>query len=231
MRPIHPGFVRVTHWLTALAFLALLVTGVEVILSHPRFYWGEVGNVNLAPLFTLPVPASRESVPTGYAVLPDQNGWSRSLHFLAAWLSIATGLAYVFIGWRKRHFGERLVPASADRSWSAIRASIVGHLTGGAAALGDPASYNVLQRLAYLVVVFVLFPLMIWTGLAMAPAFTAVMPISVELLGERQSARTLHFVITGALCAFVAVHLVMLAVTGFRARVRAMITGTPEASR
>src|SRR5258708_7673153 len=74
--------VRITHWITALCFFALLLSGIEVLISHPRFYWGEDGNVLMKPLFALPIPASRASVPTGYRfVLPDQNGWSRSLHF------------------------------------------------------------------------------------------------------------------------------------------------------
>ena len=71
----HTAVVRVTHWLTTLAFFALLVSGVEILISHPRFYWGEEGNVLTPPLFQLPIPASRDSVPTGYGfVLPDQNG-------------------------------------------------------------------------------------------------------------------------------------------------------------
>ncbi|MGB3630824.1 MAG: cytochrome b/b6 domain-containing protein, partial [Terracidiphilus sp.] len=74
----HSGIVRVTHWLTSVAFVALLVTGFEIVISHPRFYWGEVGNVNTKPLFVIPIPASRDTVPTGYNyVMPDQNGWSR----------------------------------------------------------------------------------------------------------------------------------------------------------
>src|ERR1041385_8710781 len=77
--PRHSAVVRVTHWITTFAFLALLLTGVEILLSHPRFYWGETGNVNTPPLFKIPVPSSRSMVPTGYGyVLPDQNGWSRS---------------------------------------------------------------------------------------------------------------------------------------------------------
>ena len=68
-------------------FLALLVSGVEILISHPRFYWGEAGNVHTPPLFKLPIPASRATVPTGYGyVLPDQNGWSRYLHFQSAWV-------------------------------------------------------------------------------------------------------------------------------------------------
>ena len=96
-------------------------------------------------------------------------------------------------------------------------------------AFGDRWSYNALQRLSYLAIVFVLFPLVIWTGLAMAPAFTAVLPWVVNVLGGRQSARTLHFVVTIALVLFTIVHVTMIILAGFRARVRAMITGEAEA--
>src|SRR6266704_1076005 len=80
--PRHASLVRVTHWIATLCFFALLVSGAEIVISHPRFYWGETGNVLTPPLFHLPIPASRATVPTGYGyVLPDQNGWSRYLHF------------------------------------------------------------------------------------------------------------------------------------------------------
>src|SRR3974377_465764 len=91
----HSVLVRVTHWITTLCFIALLVSGVEVVISHPRFYWGETGSDVTPPLFPLPIPSSRALVPTGYGyVLPDQNGWSRALHFQAAWLLVLTGLLY-----------------------------------------------------------------------------------------------------------------------------------------
>ena len=90
----HSALVRVTHWITTLCFLALLVSGVEIVISHPRFYWGETGNDLDAPLFKLPIPSSRALVPTGYGyVLPDQNGWSRYLHFQAAWVAGTDRLA------------------------------------------------------------------------------------------------------------------------------------------
>src|SRR5258706_2724977 len=83
--PRHTAVVRITHWITALSFLALLLSGIEIIISHPRFYWGETGNVLTPSLFDLPIPSSRDSVPTRYGyVLPDQNGWSRYLHFQPA---------------------------------------------------------------------------------------------------------------------------------------------------
>src|SRR2546423_15299139 len=95
----HSATVRVTHWITTLCFLALLVSGLEIVVSHPRFYWGEEGNVNTTPLFSIPIPASRKAVPTGYKyVMPDQNGWSRSLHFQTAWIVVATGLWYFAYG-------------------------------------------------------------------------------------------------------------------------------------
>jgi thiosulfate reductase cytochrome b subunit len=228
-RPRHARFVRITHWLTTIAFFALLVSGVEIVLSHPRFYWGEVGNVNTNPLFVLPLPSSRSTVPTAYSfTLQDQNGWSRYLHFQAAWLTLFVGFVYVWAGVRSGHFRRNLIPAAADRSWRALRAAIVEHLRFAATAVGDVWSYNALQRLSYLVVVFVLFPLVIWSGLAMAPAFTAVFPATVTLLGGRQSARTLHFFVTIALVVFTLVHVMMIILAGFRTRVRAMIVGATE---
>jgi cytochrome b subunit of formate dehydrogenase len=68
----HCALVRVTHWITFIAFLALLITGAEIVISHPRFYWGEEGNSLTRPLFAIPIPASRSTVPTGYGyTLPD----------------------------------------------------------------------------------------------------------------------------------------------------------------
>jgi thiosulfate reductase cytochrome b subunit len=86
-------------------------------------------------------------------------------------------------------------------------------------------SYNVLQRLAYLFVVFVLFPLVIWTGLAMSPAFVSAVPAAVTVLGGQQSARTIHFFVSLSLLLFLLVHVVMVGLAGFKSRMRAMITG------
>ena len=65
--PRHTAIVRVTHWITVISFFALLISGAEIVVSHPRFYWGEIGNVNTRPLFTIPIPSSRNTVPTGYS--------------------------------------------------------------------------------------------------------------------------------------------------------------------
>jgi thiosulfate reductase cytochrome b subunit len=177
----------VTHWITTLCFAALLVSGLEIVVSHPRFYWGETGNIHTPALFRIPIAASRSTVPTGYGyTLPDQNGWSRALHFQTAWAIVLTGLVYSASGFRRSY-------------------------------------YNPLQRLSYRIVVLVLFPLMIWTGLAMSPAIVSAFPFVVTILGGQQSARTLHFFVTILLVLFVGVHVVMVCRNGFRRLMREMI--------
>ena len=222
--------MRATHWITTLAFFALLLTGIEIVISHPRFYWGETGNSGTPVLFKIPIPSSRATVPTGYGyVLPDQNGWSRSLHFQAAWVLGLTGLVYAIFGFRNRHFRKNLLPAPADRRWSALRESLSKHLRFAPPDPADALSYNLVQRIAYLAVIFILFPLVVWTGLALSPAFDSVLPVTVTSLGGRQSARTLHFFVSGFLLAFLLVHVAMVVFAGFRTRMRAMITGLATA--
>jgi thiosulfate reductase cytochrome b subunit len=229
-QPRHSLLVRVTHWLTAIAFFALLVTGLELVVSHPRFYWGETGNVNTEPLFKIHIPSSRRLVPTGYGyMLPDQNGWSRYLHFQSAWLLVLTGLVYVGVGWSRGHFRRELFPARSDLSAKRLMNSIGEHIRFQRPGAEEAWSYNVLQRLAYLVIIFVGFPLIIWTGLAMSPSFVSVFPAAVNILGGQQSARTLHFFLTCALVLFLVVHVAMIFLAGFWSRVWAMITGRAAA--
>ena len=222
----HSALVRVTHWIITLCFFALLISGIEIVISHPRFYWGETGNVLTTPLFQIPIPSSRALVQTGYGyVLPDQNGWSRYLHFQTAWIAVLTGLLYLIYGVFSGHFRRNLFPAGADLSWRALSSDIAKHLRFRRPSESEAWSYNTLQRLTYLVVIFVLFPLVIWTGLAMSLAFVSAFPATVTLLGGQQSARTLHFFVSIALVLFLVVHVVMVCVAGFKNRMRAMITG------
>src|SRR6267143_603808 len=207
-------------------FFALLLTGIEIVISHPRFYWGETGTVLTAPLFHLPIPSSRATVPTGYGyVLPDQNGWSRALHFEAAWIAVLTGLLYVVSGLLTGHFRKNLLPSKADLSWRALLTYFTKPLRFERPSAAEASSYNGLQRLTYLFVIFVLFPLVIWSGLAMSLAFVSALPATVTVLGGQQSARTIHFFVSLALLLFLLVHVVMVCLAGFRSRIRAMITG------
>jgi thiosulfate reductase cytochrome b subunit len=228
----HSALVRVTHWIAALAFLALLLTGLEILISHPRFYWGETGNINTPPLFKIPIPSSRSSVPTGYGyVLPDQNGWSRYLHFQSAWVVVLTGLLYVIFSFFSGHLRKNLAPNGSDLSWRNFSTTIANHLRFKPPGEEEAWSYNLLQRVTYLCVIFVLFPLIIWTGLAMSPAIASVFPSAVSILGGQQSARTIHFFVTVLLFLFLVVHIMMIGLAGFWNRTRPMITGRSSTNK
>jgi Ni/Fe-hydrogenase b-type cytochrome subunit len=216
--PRHSAVVRVTHWITAIAFLALLVSGIAILLAHPRLYWGETGAREGPSLIDLPLPFVLD-IPI--------RGPGRYLHFLAAWVCVLTGLFYVLYGFFSRHFRKNLVPKKNDLSWR-----VVGrHVRLARPAPKEAFTYNVVQRLAYLGVVFVFFPLMIWTGFGMSPAVTSVCPWLATAFGGQQSARTIHFFVTIALVVFVLVHIIMVFRAGFIARVRAMITGRVAAAK
>jgi thiosulfate reductase cytochrome b subunit len=224
LRLRHTPLVRVTHWIAAACFLALLVSGTEIVISHPRFYWGEAGNVMTPPLFSLPIPASRSRVNTGYGfVLADQNGWSRSLHFQTAWLLLFTGVLYTAAGFLNRHFRDNLLPALADLRPQAFGNVVAQHLKFRRPA--ESGSYNVLQRVTYLGGALSSVPAYGLTGLAMSPAITSAWPTIVTVFGGQQSARTIHFFVAIALVLFVLVHLAMVIRAGFKDRTRAMITG------
>ncbi len=162
--------------------------------------------------------------------MPDQNGWSRYLHFQAAWAAVLTGLVYVIASLWTGHFRNDLLPGAGRQDMAGVLGSDREVSSARAAEEAEAHSYNVLQRTAYLAVIFVLFPLVIWTGLALSPAFDSAVPVAVNALGGRQSARTLHFFVSGFLLLFLVVHVTMVVLAGFRSRMRAMITGRVAAS-
>lgn len=211
--------VRLTHWLNSISFVALVVSGVGILLAHPRFYWGETGGVGTPSLFDLPLPF----------MLGGPSGWGRYMHFQAAWLCVLTGLLYGVWGFLSQHFRKELWSVKGQLTWSSLRTELWNHTRLKKPAPSEAYSYNVLQRLSYLAVVFVMFPLMIWTGLAMSPAVTSVMPFLVTSSGGFESARTIHFFAAILLVLFVVIHLAMVYLAGFVPRTRAMITGRVNA--
>ena len=141
------------------------------------------------------------------------------------------GLFYALSGLLTHHFRKNLLPAKADLAWGSISRVVSRHLRLKRPGDEESLTYNVLQRLTYSVVVFVLFPLMIWTGLAMSPAITSVVPALVSVLGGQQSARTIHFFAANFLVLFLLVHVGMVCLAGFKNRVRTMITGHSAAGK
>ena len=82
-----------------------------------------------------------------------------------------------------------------------------------------------LQKLAYLIVVFFLLPLIVLMGFAMSPWLDAILAGWVDIVGGRQSARSIHFIIAWLMVAFVAIHVFQVIVTGLWNNLRSMITG------
>ena len=210
----HPLTVRITHWIFALAFFFLVFSSLPILIAHPRFYWGETGAIGTHPLFVLPLP-----------LWVGRSGWGRNMHFLAAWVSLFAGLLYVGYGLISEHFRTKLLPSRADFTLNNLRRVLAEHRTFDRTALQYSSRYNVFQRLAYLAVVFVLFPLIFLSGLAMSPAITSVVPSLVVFFGGHQSARTIHFCLAAALIGFFVLHVFMVVLAGFVSRTKAMVTG------
>jgi thiosulfate reductase cytochrome b subunit len=215
----HSAVVRITHWIVVLSVLGLLVSGIGILISHPRLYWGETGYIGSDSLVDVPIP---------FVIGPSV--WNRPIHFFFAWILTFGGLAYVACGFITRHFRNDLVPGKADFKWTSIRGVIPDHLRRRSTGTHAGGTYNVVQRLTYLAVVFALFPAIFWTGLAMSFGVTSVFPGMAVALGGHQSARTLHFAFVALLLLFVAIHVLMVYISGFVNSVRAMITGrvSPE---
>jgi thiosulfate reductase cytochrome b subunit len=237
----HALWVRLTHWLGAASVLTLAFTGYVILMAHPRLYWGETGNDLTPTLIELPVSRNYKhggwevhtrAFPDGGAAVSavrtydilNWNGWARSLHFLAAWCFVFSGLAYLIGALAGGHLRRNLLPRphelAAHSLWSDVRA----HLRGVAPARGGPP-YNLLQKLSYSFVLLVALPLMIITGMAMSPAINAAYPVLAGIFGGTQSARTVHFLTFAALVLFVIVHVLMVVLSGFRRQMRAMTLG------
>lgn len=244
---------RLWHWTNALAVFVMLMSGLMILSAHPRLYWGKYGanadhpwfeilpgHVRVGPL-TLPGLGIFGPTIDGrhYNVNPlvtipshyDLAG-SREWHFAFAWVLVVPGLLYLAWTLAGRHKRE-LAPTGAELRPSHIWHDITQHArlrfpTGEAAR-----RYNILQKLSYVGVIFIALPLVILTGLTLSPGMNAAWPWALDLLGGRQSARSIHFICAMALAAFIIVHVVMVVLAGPVNELRSMLSGwyTPKPDR
>jgi thiosulfate reductase cytochrome b subunit len=149
----------------------------------------------------------------------------RRWHFFFAWLFVINGLIYMAYGFFTRHFHRDLLPTKNELTASHLRHEISDHARLRFPKGESARHYNALQKLTYLLVIFLLLPVMIATGLTMSPGFNAFAPWMLDLFGGRQSARTLHFITASSLVAFVVVHVGMVLLSGLFNNMRSMITG------
>ncbi|MBI1360181.1 MAG: DUF4405 domain-containing protein [Alphaproteobacteria bacterium] len=254
----HTRVVRIAHWINALCFLLLLMSGLQIFNAHPALYWGSKGADYDKPFFEITAVQGRNGEPEGIArfgksyvvttgvlgvskyrgqtnfvafpswlTVPSWRdlGTGRFWHFFFAWGLVLNGLVYLGFGVANRHFRRDILPAGHELKprnllndiWDHVR---LKHPRGEAAK-----RYNPLQKISYVTVIFILFPLMILTGLTMSPGFNAIAPVLLDLFGGRQSARSIHFIVANLLVLFLIVHLAEVVIAGAWNEIRSMITG------
>ena len=234
----HRLWVKLTHWMGTLSFLLLLFSGVEILMVHPRFYWGETGNDLMPALFELPVSRNYQhggwtateafyntknspvSAGRTYDIF-NQNGWGRSLHFLSAWVLLITGLIYLITALYTKHVQRHILPQKKELNYKTFKADIHNHLHDAIRFIKGP-QYGLLQKISYTAVTFFLLPLMVVTGLAMSPAVVASCPFLLTILNGVQSARTIHFFAAVMLLLFLIIHIIMIVRSGFKKQILAM---------
>jgi Ni/Fe-hydrogenase b-type cytochrome subunit len=213
---------RIWHWINALTVIVMLMSGLMILNAHPRLYWGAYGaNFDHAWLNLGPRPFP------GWATIPSTYNLAagRRWHLAFAWVLVAGLIIFLVVSLWNRHVQRDLAPKIGQLKpghiWDDIKAHARLRFPTGDAAL----RYNILQKISYLAVIFVLIPLMILTGLTMSPAMDAAWPWLVDLFGGRQSARSIHFLCAAAILLFIVVHLVMVILAGPINEVTSMITG------
>ncbi len=210
--------LRVMHWSNVLFVAILLMSGLNIFNAHPALYWGKSSYSDVPPLLEIWGFLPWLSIPG-----PQWLAMARRWHFFFAWLLVVNGIVFVTYTILSRHLYRDLVPTGQD--WRSIDRSIFDHLRFRHATGEAAKHYNVLQKFAYLAVIFFLLPLMILMGLGMSPALDALHPGWVDIFFGRQFVRTIHFVVAWALVLFVIVHVFEVIVTGFWNNLRSMITG------
>ena len=218
---LHSPNVRVCHWINVVACVYLLLSGIHIFLDFPELYWGHTGYQGHPAIFKL----------SDWGLSWDEAGelgnrmWGRNYHFTFAWVFLINGLVYA--GWNtaKGHFRRDMLPRRGEFMGGHLWAEVREHLRWPRRAHESTLRYGTLQKLSYLLLIFVYVPLMVLTGLAQSPGITAALPVLLDMFGGRQTARSLHTFGTVLLVLFVVVHLLEVAAAGVLNRVRSMITG------
>jgi len=250
----HRLFTRVWHWINALAIFVMLMSGLMIFNAHPRLYWGEYGantdrawlqiggtatqgQLRVGPLiFETTGVLGRWKDKQGNIQIRAFPGWAtipsgyslssaRRWHLAFAWILSIGAITYWLTSLLNRHVQRDLAPHKDELRLSHIWRDIKAHI-GLRFPTGEAARrYNILQKLAYLGVLFVLTPTVILTGLTMSPAMDAAWPWLLDLFGGRQSARSIHFICAMLFALFIIVHLIMVVLAGPYNEIRSMVTG------
>ena len=254
----HALIVRITHWINVLCLLVLLMSGLQIFNAHATLYWGSksepdrailsmravqredgsysglttIGSHTFDTTGVLGLSGSGEDLESrgfpAWITLPSYRDLAtgRRWHFFFAWLFVLNGLGYLAYSLWSGHVRRDLAPTRGELEH--IGTSISEHIRFRFPKGEEAKRYNVLQKLAYLAVIFGLLPLVVLSGLTMSPGLDSAFPFLLDLFGGRQSARTVHFLCATGIVLFVLVHVFMVFVSGLWNNLRSMITGRYE---
>ena len=258
----HSAWVRITHWIWAVALVILFMSGLQIFNAHPSLNFGNTttfdpnatgpgrlilnidndgskgvtsilghsfDTTGLLGVSQGPDGAAARAFPNWLTLPAGQDlATGRHWHLLFAWVLALDGLIYVVYGLVSGHIAKDLIPRL--REYRSIPHDIVTHLKLQFSHGPDAPQYNVLQKITYAGILFIVLPVLVLAGLEMSPGMDALLPWLRDLFGGRQSARTIHFLMAWTLVAFVVVHVVMVVVSGLFNNMRSMITGRAAVS-
>jgi thiosulfate reductase cytochrome b subunit len=214
----HALSTRLWHWINLVCVVILFMSGLNISNAHPRLYWGDWGFAPEDAWLIVPRFPDWMTIPGRYSL-----AGAREWHVLMAW-PFAFGLLLVWIAMlANRHFSRDLTTSRAEWRWSAIRSDIAKHLRLDFHHSGS--KFNFLQKLAYGLVFGVLLPGLIATGMGISPGMEPLLSPMIELVGGRQSVRSLHFIFAWLLFGFFVVHVLLVLLSNPFRQLRDIITG------
>lgn len=211
---------RLWHWVNAFTIFVMIGSGLGILNAHPHLYWGVHGAQPDHPWLELPHWPGWVTIPSTYNL-----ALSRRWHLFFALILGFGLLAFMIASLVNRHFQQQLTIRPRDLALSHLWHDIKEHLALRFHDPENPGAFNVLQKITYAGMIFVVLPAIIFTGLGMSPGINAVAPWILELFGGRASARSIHFLAMGAIIIFIVVHLALVILAGAVREVRSMITG------
>ena len=243
--------VRISHWLNVPILIILIMSGLQIFNAHPALYWGDRSDRDQSLLSIRPVKAengeirgittilghqfdttgvlgysngSRRAFPA-WATVPSAKflAMGRQWHLFFAWLLVINGLFFTAYALISRHATRDLAPTGKDLR--GIGKAVKDHIALRHPKGEEARRYNVLQKLAYVVILFVVAPLIVLTGLTMSPTLNTAFPWLLTIFGGRQAARTIHFIACFSFVGFIVIHVLQVILTGFFNNIRSMVTG------
>jgi thiosulfate reductase cytochrome b subunit len=235
-----PAWLRLTHFVNFFFLMLLIRSGLSILMDHPRLYWNRHCTPNSEWMRLTPLEAPTHGEWTAkedaryispWFALPGYRhtvGMARSWHFLSVYGFLLNGFIFVAFLFFTDQW-KRLVPTSWEivpASWKVFVYYATFHLP---AEPNGFYQFNPLQQLSYFAVIFIMAPLSMLTGIAMSPAIDNRFPFFPKLFGSRQGARSIHFLLLISYLCFLAVHVVLVAVTGFVRNMNHIVTGRDDA--